>query len=177
MQQKLALARVLLHNPPVLLLDEPTSALDPESAYMVRDAIQELRSSERAIVICTHNLAEAESLADKIAIIRGGRVIAQGTPETLKREWLGPPEFEVQLAHACQTGRVHLPGSLEITSYGDDWLRFRPDQFVLDNPLVLKSLIEQGLPVTSIVEVPRSLEQIYLQVINSSHESERIYAG
>ena len=70
MQQKLALARTLLHEPPVLLLDEPTSAMDPESARLVRDSIQDLRSSDRAIILCTHNLAEAEKLADKIASIR-----------------------------------------------------------------------------------------------------------
>ncbi len=56
MQQKLALARTLLHQPPVLLLDEPTSAMDPESARLVRDAIQDLRSSDRAIILCTHNI-------------------------------------------------------------------------------------------------------------------------
>ena len=89
MRQKLALARALLHEPPVLLLDEPTSAMDPESARQVRDAILELRSSERAIILCTHNLAEAEELADQIAIIRRGRIIVQGTPEALKQDVLG----------------------------------------------------------------------------------------
>ena len=57
MRQKLALARALIHEPPVLLLDEPTSAMDPESAQLVRTEIARLRSSQRAIVICTHNLA------------------------------------------------------------------------------------------------------------------------
>ena len=64
MKQKLALARALLHDPSVLLLDEPTSAMDPESSRLVRDEIARLRSSQRTIVICTHNLAEAEALAD-----------------------------------------------------------------------------------------------------------------
>src|SRR5512143_3883504 len=64
MKQKLALARALLHDPPVLLLDEPTSAMDPESALLVRSSIREMRSKERTILICTHNLAEAEELAD-----------------------------------------------------------------------------------------------------------------
>ena len=60
MRQKLALTRALLHDPPVLLLDEPTSAMDPESARMVRNAILKLRSTERSIILCTHNLVEAE---------------------------------------------------------------------------------------------------------------------
>lgn len=70
MRQKLALIRALLHEPPVILLDEPTSAMDPESAFTVREAIRELRSTDRTIVLCTHNLKEAEELADQIAIIK-----------------------------------------------------------------------------------------------------------
>src|SRR5512139_3634255 len=95
MKQKLALARALLHDPPVLLLDEPTSAMDPESARLVRDAIHGLRSANRAIIICTHNLAEAEELAGKIAIIRRGRIIASGAVDELKQRLLGDGEFEV----------------------------------------------------------------------------------
>ena len=64
MRQKLALIRSMLHDPPVLLLDEPTSAMDPQSARLVRDAIADLRGDRRAIILCTHNLVEAEQLAD-----------------------------------------------------------------------------------------------------------------
>src|SRR5262245_47599328 len=74
MKQKLALARALIHDPSVLLLDEPTSAMDPESAQLVRNEISRLKSSKRTIIICTHNLAEAESLADQIAIIYCGKI-------------------------------------------------------------------------------------------------------
>jgi ABC-2 type transport system ATP-binding protein len=86
MRQKLALARALMHEPPVLLLDEPTSAMDPESARLVRDEIARLRSSQRTIVMCTHNLAEAEALSDIIAIIYKGRILRVGTLEELKRK-------------------------------------------------------------------------------------------
>ncbi len=89
MRQKLALVRAMLHDPPVLLLDEPTSAMDPESAKTVRDAIHELRDSHRTILLCTHNLSEAEILADQIAIIRRGKIIYQGEIKQLKRELLG----------------------------------------------------------------------------------------
>jgi ABC-2 type transport system ATP-binding protein len=78
MRQKLALVRAMLHNPPVLLLDEPTSAMDPESARVVRDAISTLRSTDRTIILCTHNLAEAEELADQVAIIRHGKILLHG---------------------------------------------------------------------------------------------------
>src|SRR5512136_1536629 len=98
MKQKLALARALLHDPPVLLLDEPTSAMDPESARLVRNEIARLRSSKRTIIICTHNLAEAEILADQVAIIYRGRILKQGTLNELKHGVLGSPQYEAVLS-------------------------------------------------------------------------------
>jgi ABC-2 type transport system ATP-binding protein len=109
MRQKLALARALMHEPPVLLLDEPTSAMDPESARLVRDEIGRLKSSQRTIVICTHNLAEAESLADIIAIIYRGRILLSGTLDELKQQILGPVEYEAQLSQPWQIDGLTLP--------------------------------------------------------------------
>lgn len=165
MQQKVSLARALLHEPQVLLLDEPTSAMDPESAFVVRDAIRNLRSSERTIIICTHNLTEAETLADRIAIIRQGRIVAQGTPDELKRTWLGPPEYEVHLATSLIPQDLHLPAGLTLTAWGAGWIRFIPNQPEIDNPALLKALLDQRIPVTSIVEVPRTLEMVYLRIL------------
>ncbi len=173
MQQKVSLARALLHEPPVLLLDEPTSAMDPESAFAVRDAIKNLRSSERTIIICTHNLAEAEALADQIAIIHQGRIIAQGTPDELKRTWLGLPEFEVRLATPIIPQNLILPDGLSVTAQGEGWLRFIPRQPENDNPSLLKSLLDQGIPVTTIVEVPRNLEMVYLRILNAQQSDDK----
>jgi ABC-2 type transport system ATP-binding protein len=86
MRQKVGIIRAMLHDPAVLLLDEPTSAMDPHSAKLVRDAVLELRNEHRAIIVCTHNLAEAELLADRIAIISQGKIIAENDPETLKQQ-------------------------------------------------------------------------------------------
>ena len=170
MRQKLALARTLLHEPPVILLDEPTSAMDPESAMLVRDAIQALRSADRAIVICTHNLAEAERLADKIAIIRRGRIIAFGTPAELKQKLLGPAEYEVRFDGELPVDQVSLPLNIPMSDWQPGWLRYRTTQPGQDNPRVLRHLLGQGYPVTGLQEVPRSLEQVYLQAINAPDE-------
>jgi ABC-2 type transport system ATP-binding protein len=72
MKQKLAIARALIHEPSVVFLDEPTAALDPEAAFVVREAIASLRGAGRTIVLCTHNLDEAERLCDRIGFVRGG---------------------------------------------------------------------------------------------------------
>jgi ABC-2 type transport system ATP-binding protein len=175
MRQKLALARALLHSPPVLLLDEPTSAMDPESARLVRDSIRVLRSDSRAIIICTHNLAEAEELADQIAIIRRGKIIARGTPSALKLNLLGPAEYEVRLGVVLNGRSPDLPERACLTGKGLDWLRYQTDTPETANPAVLRRLLDQGYPVTALYEVPRSLEEVYLQAINTPSTGQVFY--
>ncbi len=165
MRQKLALVRAMIHNPPVLLLDEPTSAMDPESARMVRDAILSLRSHERTLVLCTHNLSEAEELADQIAIIRRGKIISYGTLDELKHEYLGAPEYEVRFSEPVVEPPL-LDAGIAIGDHGADWLRYRASDPRSQNPLVLRKLMEQGLRVTTLQEVGRSLEAAYLEAVN-----------
>jgi ABC-2 type transport system ATP-binding protein len=162
MRQKLALARTLLHDPPVLLLDEPTSAMDPESAQLVRKAISSLRSEQRAIIICTHNLVEAEMLADKIAIIYRGRVLTSGTIEELKRKLLGPAEYEVKVRGEWPQTPFDLPAGISPLEAGKFGPRFRVEDPQMDNPVLLKELIRRGAEVVALQELPRTLEQIYL---------------
>ena len=168
MRQKLALIRALLHDPPVLLLDEPTSAMDPQSAKLVRDAIAELRADRRAVVICTHNLAEAEQLADKIAIIRRGRIITQGSPAALKRELLGASVMELRAAAPLDGLVEDLSNVVEIVEAGTDWLRYRAPEPARLNPLILQRLSEQKIPVVTLAEVTRSLEDVYLRVVEAA---------
>ena len=165
MRQKLALARALIHEPPVLLLDEPTSAMDPESARLVRDEIARLRSSQRSIVICTHNLAEAESLADIIAIIYRGRVLIGGSLDELKSQILGPVEYEAYLSHPWQLNGMVLPEGVMLSENNGSRLRFRVERPQETNPVLLRQLTEAQAPVVTLQEVPRSLEQVYLKVM------------
>lgn len=167
MRQKLSLAQALLHSPPVLLLDEPTSAMDPESARLVRDAIKSLRSAERAIIICTHNLAEAEELADKIAIIRRGKIIANDSPQSLKQQLLGEGEYRATFRKALDGRELPLPPGVNVTSLGADWFRYQTPSPELTNPRLLQDLLEADFLVVSLQEVPRSLEQVYLHAVNT----------
>lgn len=167
MQQKLALIRCMLHDPPVLLLDEPTSAMDPLSARLVRDAILELKKDARGIVICTHNLTEAEELADRIAIIRRGQIIADGTPAELKQRLLGSPLMELRLAGPANGLMAALSAQLavRVEACGDSWLRYRTTDPSHDNPRVLRWLAEREVDVVTLSEVPRRLEDVYLNVV------------
>ena len=165
MKQKLALARALLHDPSVLLLDEPTSAMDPESARLVRDEIARLRSSQRTIVICTHNLAEAEALADTIAIIYRGKVLLNGTLDELKRRVLGPVEFEARFAREFDAGELELPQGVTLAFRDRTSLRFRVEAPQLANPTLVNSLTSRKAPLVSFQEVPRQLEHVYLKTM------------
>ncbi|HMQ31769.1 MAG TPA: ABC transporter ATP-binding protein [Chloroflexaceae bacterium] len=167
MKQKVALVRALIHDPPVLFLDEPTTAMDPQSARTVRDAIGELRNADRAILLTTHNLAEAEALADRIAIISGGRIVALGSFAELSRQLLGAPLYELRLAPGHPAGLIAplLDGLATVEEEAGEALRFRAAEPHLANPQILARLTARGLPVVALAEVPRSLEDVYLRIV------------
>jgi len=166
MRQKLALARALYHNPPVLLLDEPTSAMDPESSRLVRNAIHGLRSANRAIIICTHNLAEAEELAGKIAIIHLGKIISAGEVQELKTRLLGAPQFVVRLGVASCDLKDTMPDEVTLIGQGEGWFQYQTDTPADTNPRVIQALVNKNIPVVGLSEVSRSLEKVYLQAIS-----------
>ncbi len=165
MRQKIALIRAMIHDPQILFLDEPTSAMDPHSAKMVRDAIAELRTSHRSIILCTHNLVEAESLADRIAIIKQGRIIALGTPAELKKQLLGNPLLEVQLGQPLDGLLPTIESLVTIDEKGDTWFRYRTSSPQDINPLLVHRLTEEGAGIITLSEVLRSLEEVYLHIV------------
>ena len=165
MRQKVALARALLHDPQVILLDEPTSAMDPASAKSVRDYIRGLKEAGRTIVICTHNLGEAESLSDSIAIIKRGRIVAHGTSDELKRGLLGDPCFEVRFHKPVDPALFSLDGLLQIEAWDSTSLRYRTREPERANPAFVQHLVSAGAEVVSISQVPQSLEAVYLHLV------------
>lgn len=165
MRQKLALIRAMLHDPLVLFLDEPTSAMDPHSAKLVRDSIAELKRQGHTIVMCTHNLPEAELLADRIAIIRHGEIVAQDTPHELTHKLLGDPLLEIRLAGPLDGFVPLLQGFVEVESKGENWIRYFAPRPEVTNPPLLAALTKAGAEVITVSEVPRSLEEVYLKIV------------
>ncbi len=172
MRQKLALARAMMHDPGVLLLDEPTSAMDPESARLVRDEIARLKSSQRTIVICSHNLTEVEGLADQIAIIYRGKILIQGTLDELKQSVLGAPEYEIKFSGEWDAGATILPAGVELLSRTATSLRVRVENPHEANPQILNNL--SAAPVMAFQEEPRTLEQVYLKVMAQARGGENV---
>jgi ABC-2 type transport system ATP-binding protein len=170
MKQKLALVRSMLHNPPVLLLDEPTSAMDPLSAKQVRDAIIELQRDERTFLITTHNLTEAQSLADKIAVIRAGRIVAYGTFDDLARQFIGDPLMELRTAAPMNGLARDLADLVTVEATGPDWLHYRAAQPAQLNPAILKRAAALGVDVVTLAPVSRTLEDVYLQIVKEDEK-------
>ncbi len=98
MRQRLALARALLPDPPLLILDEPTVGLDPQAARDLRERVRELRRQGRTVLLTTHYMEEADQLCDRVAIVDHGRIVALDTPAALKREFAGHERVE-QVVH------------------------------------------------------------------------------
>jgi len=172
MRQKLALARAMMHDPGVLLLDEPTSAMDPESARLVRDEIARLKSSQRTIVICSHNLTEVEALADQIAIIYRGRILIQGSLEDLKKNVLGSPEYEIKFSGEWDSRGLAFPQGVEMLSRTATSFKVRVENPQAANPQILKNL--STAPVMAFQEEPRTLEQVYLKVMAEAKGRENV---
>jgi len=172
MRQKVGLIRTMLHDPVVLLLDEPTSAMDPHSAKLVRDAINKMRADKRSIILCTHNLAEAEALADRIAIIKQGSIVALGTSQSLKNELLGQPQFVVRVDQ-CLNGQVkELDELVAVEWVGENEIRYRTTNPVQDNPALVRRLGALGLGIISVQEVAQDLEAVYLRVVGADSQPE-----
>ena len=169
MKQKMALLRALIHNPPVLYLDEPTTAMDPHSARVVRDAIGELRAARCTVLLTTHNLIEAEDLADRIVIVFGGQIVAQGTRAELTRQLLGDPVWELQLGTHPAGLEAVFSGLAPIVASGANWLRFQCAEAERVNPELVTRLTARGVPIISLAEQPRSLEDVYLSIVGERH--------
>ncbi len=94
MRQRLALARALLPDPPLLILDEPTVGLDPQAARDLRARVRDLQGQGRTILLTTHYMEEADQLCDRVAIVDHGRIVALDTPAALKARYAGPERVE-----------------------------------------------------------------------------------
>ena len=174
MQQKVALARALLHEPAVLFLDEPTAGLDPVAARGVHELIDGLRRRGVTIFLTTHRLEEAERLCDRVAILNT-RLRTIGRPAEL-RDRLFARSLAVQtLAPLPEPGRVFsgLPAV-------DGWRHDGAASYALAvsdpaaaAPAVTRALVAAGADVLSVGESHHSLEDVYLELIDTDEEASR----
>ena len=167
MQQRVAIARTLIQDPPVLLFDEPTAALDPEAARSVRDYVKDLAASRgRTILLCTHNLPEAEQLCQRLSIVQAGRQRAEGTPAALKAR--AGTTVVLRVAERSTRLMEMLAELVEVEApAADGIITYRTTDPSRSNPAVVRAAVAAGADVLGLGEAANSLEQAYLALINA----------
>jgi ABC-2 type transport system ATP-binding protein len=165
MKRRLDVALGLVHRPQVLFLDEPTTGLDPEARQAMWDELERLAARERlTILLTTHYLEEADRLTDRLAIVSRGRVVAEGTPESLKRELRGEA-VSVELRDGRVDDAYAIVSSLETvleTSFDGRVLRARVEDGAAAVPRILSVLEGRGIEVASVTLARPSLDDVYL---------------
>ena len=160
MQRRLNIAVALVHQPKLVILDEPTTGLDIEARYEIWDLIRRLKNQGITVLLTTHLLDEAERLCQRIGIMKGGRIVAEGSLEELRKRILAQEIVVVQttqeekaIARGKECGFTHR-------YYGNDLAFWLPEQ------LELKEIISRfdGIPLASIARQPVRLEHIYVEV-------------
>ncbi len=175
MKQRLALGRALLHNPELLFLDEPTSGLDPESSQNVMELIDTLRKTNgHSVLLCTHNLFEAQRLCDRVVIMNRGRLLAEGNLEELRAR-LSSEDLRLKLRflQAVSTEKLaevaQIRGVNSLTALQDDTfqLAITAEEVI---PVIVQRLVDSHLPVVEVTPEQQSLEEIYFKLQQDAEE-------
>ncbi len=166
MQRRLDIAMALVHDPEVLFLDEPTTGLDPEVRADMWAEISRLAAERgKTVLLTTHYLEEADQLAERIAIVDRGQVVAEGTPEELKRELRGDAihvDLEREYNGTVTRALAGLAAIRDVTVDGRS-LRARSDDGGRAVPAVLAALESAGVEVSSVRVARPSLDDVYLK--------------
>ena len=169
MQQKLAIARALIHSPEILYLDEPTSGLDPKSSKDIRDLMEELTENEhQTILLCTHRLEDAEKLCDRVMIINKGRPITVASPRDLRKRFSSGQEVQVRLTKLDEdlVDMVKmLPSVVNLKANQDEKLISVSLGSEKDIPSLVRALVEYGVGVRYVKPLETSLEEAYLELM------------
>ena len=171
MQQRIGIARTLLHDPEVLILDEPANGLDPQARIEMRSILLRLAEEGRTLIVTSHILPELARICDRIAIVAGGQLKAVGTLEEVTRDLSQRRTMEVQLLDSGRIDAVSelisgsLPEDAEVMpSQTESVVRFRSSAPEDQLAAVLRSLVTAGEPVSQFREVVGDLEEVFMSV-------------
>jgi ABC-2 type transport system ATP-binding protein len=172
MKRRLDLAAALVHEPRVLFLDEPTTGLDPVSRKTIWEEVRALNDEGTTVFLTTQYLEEADQLADNVAIIDQGRIVAEGTPDALKAE-IGNPHIQLQLADGSVDAAERVlaeTGKLLPPTDGRTVL-VEVENGAADIPRVVRALDDAGIGVEALELVRPTLDDVF--VATTGHHLEK----
>jgi lipooligosaccharide transport system ATP-binding protein len=160
MKRRLTVARALINQPELVLLDEPTTGLDPQARHLLWERLYQLKRSGTTLVLTTHYMDEAEQLCDRLVIMDGGRIVAEGSPRELIDRHATREVVELRFATSeQQAASVPLlePGAPKVESLADRVL-----VYTADGEAAIGMLAEHGLTPTSVFLRRSTLEDVFL---------------
>jgi lipooligosaccharide transport system ATP-binding protein len=165
MKRRLTIARGLMNEPEIFLLDEPTTGLDPQARHILWDRLFRLKEQGVTLVITTHYMDEAEQLCDRLIVMDNGKIMAQGSPSELIKQYSSKEVLEVRFG-----SDKNADISQQIKGLGER-IEILPDRILIysqDGEAELAKIISMGLhPVTSLVR-RSSLEDVFLRLTGRS---------
>jgi len=172
MKQRLALARAFFTHPRLLYLDEPTASLDPESALQVHELIENLRKEgDCTVFLCTHHLQEAERLADRVAILHNGQLLALGSLEDLGRKFSQGWRVEIETMSPLEVDTQSIAGVLGVERNGRvTRMEVREESII---PGLVRELVNKGAEITGVRSNKPSLEDIYFKLQADARNEEK----
>ncbi len=161
MKRRLTIARALVNDPELLLLDEPTTGLDPQARHLVWDRLARLKRAGVTLVLTTHYMDEAEQLCDRLVVMDGGRIVAEGSPRSLIAEHVGREVLELRLDvddhHGHEQSVAGLAERVEV-------LTDRMLLFTDDGEATLVAVHARGVRPTSSLVRRAGLEDVFLRL-------------
>jgi ABC-2 type transport system ATP-binding protein len=163
-QRRLDVAIALVGDPEMLFLDEPTTGFDPSARHEAWEVVKNLASLGKTVLLTTHYMDEAQYLADRVAVIAGGRLVAEGTPATLA----GRESARATVSYRLPPGTA-APAGLGDRATADDRLTFAPDDLTLALHQLTSWALDNHISLDSLQIHRPSLEDIYLQLTDAVH--------
>lgn len=174
LKQRLGLARVLIHDPSILILDEPASGLDPRARVEIRELLLEIARLGKTIIFSSHILADVSELCTSVGIMESGKVVAVGTLDQLSEKAVPHRLLQVSFLNQigleqAQASLISLPGISQVrTKEGlgkAEWLSLEAEFVGSDEALsqILGTLVAQGLPIVHFSEETQNLEEVFMR--------------
>ena len=174
MQQRLCLARALIHDPELLIMDEPTAGLDPRTHLEFRQMVWELHEKGKTILLSSHNLAELSELCTDIGIIDAGKMVLSGSMDEIMERIYTSKQIIISVQDQMEKALAFLKESPMVRTISicetDIMVGFTGDE--RRESELLKQMIEAGIPVRGFMREPGSLESIFMQI--TDHNKEKV---